>query len=90
MGYSLHLADLSKELLEQAKKRITELKVENVKSINQVNAIDLSLYKDNYFDTVFLFGPIYHLTNIIERISCIKEVYRVLKKWSRDSKFPTL
>lgn len=80
MGYSLHLADLSKELLEQAKERIAELKVENVKSINQVNAIDLSLYKDNSFDAVLLFGPIYHLTNITERISCIKEVYRVLKK----------
>ena len=79
LGYTLHLADLSQTLLDQAKNRIFELGINNVKSISQINATDLSLYKDSSFDAVLLFGPLYHLTNESERLSCVKEVNRVLK-----------
>ena len=79
LGHSLHLADLSQALLDTAKVKIDESGVKNVKSINQVNAIDLSIYADSSFDAVLLFGPLYHLTDEAERLSCIKEVRRVLK-----------
>lgn len=79
-GHILHLADLSQTLLDQAKNRIDELKLENVRSITQVNATDLSSYDDCSFDAVLLFGPLYHLTNEAERISCVKEANRVLKE----------
>ena len=78
LGHSLHLADLSQKLLDVAKKRIDEFGIENVKSITQINAVDLSVYADSSFDVVLLFGPLYHLTNEAERLSCIKEVNRVL------------
>jgi ubiquinone/menaquinone biosynthesis C-methylase UbiE len=80
LGHSLHLADLSQSLLDVAKKKIAEFEIENVKSITQVNAVDLSVYADSSFDAVLLLGPLYHLTDETERHSCIKEVRRVLKE----------
>ena len=78
-GYDVHLADLSRTLLDEAEKRISEYGVKNVKSVRQVNAMDLSIYGDCSFDAVLLLGPLYHLTAKNERASCIKEVRRVLK-----------
>jgi len=79
LGHMLHLADLSQTLLDVAKKHIDELDIKNVKSINQVNAVDLSIYSDASFDTVLILGPLYHLADEAERRSCIMEVKRVLK-----------
>ena len=78
-GYKVTLADLSETLLSQAKKQKEEDKVQNLVSCDQVNATDLSVYKDNSFDVVLLFGPLYHLTEKDEREKCIKEIRRVLK-----------
>ena len=78
-GYKVTLADLSETLLEQAKKQKEEDKVENLISCDQVNATDLSCYKDNSFDIVLLFGPLYHLTEKAEREKCVSEIHRVLK-----------
>ena len=78
-GYKVTLADLSETLLEQARKQKEEDKIENLISCDQVNATDLSCYKDNSFDIVLLFGPLYHLTEKDEREKCIREVSRVLK-----------
>ncbi|MBO4705518.1 MAG: methyltransferase domain-containing protein [Spirochaetaceae bacterium] len=78
-GYKVTLADLSETLLSQAKKQKEEDKVQNLVSCDQVNATDLSCYKDNSFDVVLLFGPLYHLTEKDEREKCIKEIRRVLK-----------
>ena len=78
-GYKVTLADLSETLLEQAKKQKEEDKVENLISCDQVNATDLSCYKDNSFDIVLLFGPLYHLTEKDEREKCVSEIQRVLK-----------
>jgi len=80
LGYGLRLADLSQTLLDQAQKRIAELGLTNVKSIAKVNATDLSGYEDEAFDAVLVFGPLYHLTGEGERLSCVREVHRVLKK----------
>ncbi len=70
-GYKVTLADLSETLLEQAKKQKEEDKVENLIACDQVNATDLSCYKDNFFDIVLLFGPLYHLTEKNEREKCV-------------------
>ena len=78
-GYKVTLADLSETLLEQARKQKEEDKIENLISCDQVNATDLSCYKDNSFDVVLLFGPLYHLTEKSERGKCVREVSRVLK-----------
>lgn len=79
-GYKVTLADLSETLLAQANKRKEEEAVQNLISCDQVNATDLSCYKDQSFDVVLLFGPLYHLTEKAEREKCISEVNRVLKK----------
>ncbi len=78
-GYKVTLADLSETLLEQAKKQKEEDKFENLIACDQVNATDLSFYKDNSFDVVLLFGPLYHLTEKDEREKCVSEIWRVLK-----------
>ena len=78
-GYKVTLADLSETLLEQARKQKEEDKIENLISCDQVNATDLSCYKDNSFDVVLLFGPLYHLTEKSEREKCVGEIRRVLK-----------
>ena len=78
-GYKVTLADLSETLLAKAKKQKEEDKVQNLISCDQVNATDLSCYKDNSFDVVLLFGPLYHLTEEAEREKCVSEIRRVLK-----------
>ena len=78
-GYKVTLADLSETLLAHAKKQKEEDKVQNLISCDQVNATDLSCYKDNSFDVVLLFGPLYHLTEMDEREKCVSEIKRVLK-----------
>lgn len=80
MGYEMYLADLSDKLIDEAKTIKGTGKYENVKSCDVVNALDLGIYNDNEFDVVLMFGPLYHLLNEDERNTCIREVYRVLKK----------
>lgn len=79
-GYKVTLADLSETLLAQANKQKEEEVVQNLISCDQVNATDLSCYKDQSFDVVLLFGPLYHLTEKAEQEKCVSEVGRVLKK----------
>lgn len=50
----------------------------NIKPI-QGNALDLSRFEDEIFDSVLCLGPFYHLVNEDDRIKCIKECLRLLK-----------
>ncbi len=79
LGYKMYLADLSPDLINQAKDKIAKENISNVISCNVVNAVDLSIYNDEQFDAVLLFGPLYHLLEENERQACISEVNRVLK-----------
>lgn len=79
-GYQMYLADLSEILIDKAKEKCLRTENKNVISCDVVNAMDLSIYKDEQFDVVLLFGPLYHLLEASERNQCIKEVHRVLKK----------
>jgi ubiquinone/menaquinone biosynthesis C-methylase UbiE len=78
-GYKVYLADLSDKLCSIARDKKNNINANNICSIDVVNAIDLSIYDDNYFDVVLLFGPMYHLLDEDEREKCISEVNRVLK-----------
>jgi len=79
-GHQMYLADLSDTLIAKAREKVISKKSENIISCDVVNAIDLSIYKEEQFDVVLLFGPLYHLLEVEERNQCIKEVHRVLKK----------
>lgn len=79
MGYKVYLSDLSETLVKKAIQKKEKLHEINIKSIDVINAVDLSIYKENTFDCVLLFGPLYHLLEKAERIKCISEVKRVLK-----------
>ena len=80
-GYKVTLADLSEDLIAQAKAQKAELAkcAENLVACDVANATDLSCYEANKFDVVLLFGPLYHLLENTERSACIKEIHRVLK-----------
>ena len=78
-GYKVTLADLSEDLLAMAKKQKEEDGVKNLISCDHVNATNLSQYKDEQFDVVLLFGPLYHLLENDERQKCVAEIKRVLK-----------
>jgi ubiquinone/menaquinone biosynthesis C-methylase UbiE len=44
------------------------------------DARDLSMFADESFDAVLCFGPLYHLTSEEDRVQCLRECLRVLKK----------
>jgi len=77
--YKVHLADLSERLIAQAREQKRTEKVENMVSVDVVNAIDLSRYEDGMFDVVVALGPFYHLTDAEERRRCASEISRVVK-----------
>lgn len=76
MGHEVYLADLSEDLIDEAREKNADGRL---KSCDVVNAIDLGLYADGFFDAVLLLGPLYHLTERKERERCLSEVNRVLK-----------
>jgi len=47
----------------------------------QGNATDLSRFKDNSFDIVLLFGPMYHLLSMEDKVKALEEAKRVSKKY---------
>ena len=44
------------------------------------NAINLVSFKDNSFDMVLLFGPLYHLINKEDKLKALKEAKRIVKE----------
>ncbi len=78
LGYDVYLADLSENLIQQAIEQNSN-KEKKIISCDVVNALDLSIYKNEQFDVVLLFGPLYHLLEKEERKQCLNEVNRVLK-----------
>ncbi len=73
-GYDVTAIELIKHNL-----RVIEQKNKQVKAY-QGNAIDLSRFKDNSFDLVLLFGPMYHLCNQEDQIKALLEAKRVTKQ----------
>jgi len=79
-GHRVALADLSPNLIEIAKSKVSEAGLESmVESMSVADARDLSAWDDNAFDGVVSLGPFYHLTRLADREEAAKELVRVLR-----------
>lgn len=75
-GYDVTAVELVNEHVELMKRKKREdMKLEVI----QGNALELSSFKDNYFDIVLCFGPLYHLECMEDRLKCINGVKRVCR-----------
>lgn len=76
-GYEVCALELAETNIQAFQKKITPKdRIELV----QGNAVDLSRYKDESFDAVLVFGPLYHLHGEKDQQRCIAEAKRVCKK----------
>ena len=71
-GYDVTALELVKHNL-----RVIESK-SNIKCVLG-NAINLSMFDDNSFDAVILFGPMYHLISVNDKVKALNEAKRVVK-----------
>lgn len=79
-GYRMYLGDLSPDLIAIAREKLSNFEgKENIKRIEIVNATDLAHVKDETYENVMLFGPLYHLTEMSEIHQCLQGVHRILK-----------
>lgn len=76
MGHEVHLLDLVSLNIEKAKEYSSE-SGKKLHSFNTGNACNLKFESDS-FDTVLMFGPMYHLTEKEERLKALSEAKRVL------------
>ena len=81
-AYSLQLMNEGYDVtaVELVKHNLKYIEAKGVKCY-QGNAIDLSRFDDNSFDIVLLFGPMYHLLSMDEKIKALNEAKRVTKKY---------
>jgi ubiquinone/menaquinone biosynthesis C-methylase UbiE len=77
-GYRVSLADLSPDLLAVAREKADEQNVQ-LEELVEANAVDLSRFADNSFETVLCLGPMYHLLDESDRQAVAAELFRVLK-----------
>ena len=75
-GNDVTLADLSPELLDIARARPDR---DRMAEITEADARDLSRWPDAAFDHVLALGPMYHLTDPVERAQAGAEMVRVLR-----------
>lgn len=73
LGYDVTAVELVKHNLMHLKKNYPDIKS------YQGNAINLKKFKDESFDMVLLFGPMYHLITKNEKIKALMEAKRVVK-----------
>jgi len=77
LGYDVYLYDIAEENIrmsmdmgEKLSLKLKDAKVEDARSIDRPDASA---------DAILLLGPLYHIVESEERISCLKECYRLLK-----------
>lgn len=75
-GYDVTSVELVKQNINIFKSKLKSIDI----SIYQGNATNLSMFKDNTFDIVLLFGPMYHLISYEEKIKALNEAKRVVKE----------
>jgi len=86
----MYLLDFSKEMIELAKKKAKDKKIDAEFEISNMNKIP---YKDDFFDAAISISSL-HCLNPEDHKSAVKELYRVLKSdakaligvWNRKSK----
>ena len=72
-GYDVTAVELIKHNLMTLKNKSNKVKT------YLGNALDLSKFKDNTFDVVLLFGPMYHLISNEDKLKALSEAKRILK-----------
>ena len=77
-GHEVHLIDVVPLHIEQALQRSIEQPRQPLASVEVGDARKLEL-PDESVDAVLLFGPLYHLTDVVDRAVALKEALRVLK-----------
>ena len=77
-GHIVSLLDYTPLHIEQAKEKSASNGIE-LHSYDCGDARSLQ-YENEEFDLVLLMGPLYHMQNSEDRIKCLNEAYRVLKK----------
>lgn len=77
---ALHKQGHNVSALEYVKKNLSVLK-QNAPYLDarQGTALNLKKYKDNSFDIVLLFGPMYHLFDEKDKLKALEEAKRVVK-----------
>jgi ubiquinone/menaquinone biosynthesis C-methylase UbiE len=79
-GYQVDAVELLRHNLDILKSKLT---ASDKITARQGNALDLSVYADETFDLVLVLGPMYHLYNVIDKRTVLKEAIRVAKKGGR-------
>lgn len=74
-GYDVTAVELLKTNIGKIKNNDSSLK------IIQADARDLSMFDDEEFDIVIMFGPMYHLYSKRDRVKALKEAKRICKKY---------
>jgi ubiquinone/menaquinone biosynthesis C-methylase UbiE len=78
LGHEVHLMDLSPKHIKEAKQnqKLYKIKLKTIK-IGDARKVR---YKNESFDIVLLMGALYHLQSKDDRILCLNEVNRILRK----------
>ena len=81
-SYSIPLSEkYDVTAVELVKHNLMTLKRKSTKVKSYLgNALDLSIFKDNTFDIVILFGPMYHLIKEEDKIKALSEAKRIVKE----------
>jgi ubiquinone/menaquinone biosynthesis C-methylase UbiE len=74
MGYDVTAVELVKHNLKTMISKDKHLKA------YLGNALDLKIFNDNSFDVVILFGPMYHLISLEDKIKALNEAKRIVKQ----------
>ena len=77
-GYEVHLIDVNPLHVELARQASQAQPDSPLASIDVGDARDLK-HSDESVDVVLMFGPLYHLTERVDRIQAMLEAYRVLR-----------
>lgn len=77
MGYQVDAVELIEHNIEIFKQNTTE---NEVITITQGNAVNLSNFKNDTYDITLLLGPMYHLFTSDDKLKALSEAVRVTKK----------
>lgn len=78
-GYSVTAVDLSAELLEACRKRVTDAGLERLVRLVVADARDLGEVAETGFDVVLLMGPLYHLIVEADRKAALQQAFDRLR-----------
>jgi ubiquinone/menaquinone biosynthesis C-methylase UbiE len=78
-GYQVHLIDLVTKHVEQARAASAQQPAHPLASVEVGDARHLR-HGDDSADAVLLLGPLYHLVEKQDRLACLREAHRVLRR----------